>query len=82
MSTLPVSQDQLRAQFGPHLNLAPPGGWLADPTPDKLVETHCCFCGQQCGIKLKVKDNKVIGFDPWEEFPFNQGKLCPKGVKR
>ncbi|HJV37545.1 MAG TPA: molybdopterin oxidoreductase family protein [Geothrix sp.] len=82
MSTLPLSQDQLRAQFGPHLNLAPPGGWLSDPTPDKVVETHCCFCGQQCGIKLKVKDNKVIGFDPWEEFPFNQGKLCPKGVKR
>jgi assimilatory nitrate reductase catalytic subunit len=82
MSTLPLSQDQLRAQFGPHLNLAPPGGWLSDPTPDKVVETHCCFCGQQCGIKLKVKDNQVIGFDPWEEFPFNQGKLCPKGVKR
>ena len=82
MSTLPLSQDQLRAQFGPHLNLAPPGGWLSDPTPDKVVETHCCFCGQQCGIKLKVKHNQVIGFEPWEEFPFNQGKLCPKGVKR
>ena len=36
----------------------------------------------QCGIQLKVKDNKVIGFEPWEEFPVNQGKLCPKGVKR
>ncbi|HWH68484.1 MAG TPA: molybdopterin oxidoreductase family protein, partial [Candidatus Sulfotelmatobacter sp.] len=21
-------------------------------------------------------------FEPWMEFPFNQGKLCPKGVKR
>jgi assimilatory nitrate reductase catalytic subunit len=49
---------------------------------DRLVKTHCCFCGQQCGIQLKVKDNKVVGFEPWEEFPFNQGKLCPKGVKR
>jgi assimilatory nitrate reductase catalytic subunit len=29
-----------------------------------------------------VKDNNVIGFEPWEEFPFNQGMLCPKGVKR
>jgi assimilatory nitrate reductase catalytic subunit len=47
-----------------------------------LVETHCCFCGQQCGIKLKVRENHVIGFEPWEEFPFNQGRLCPKGVKR
>ncbi len=82
MATLPQSPDQLRTAFGPHLNLAPPDGWDADPVPDRLVETHCCFCGQQCGIKLKVKDNRVIGFDPWEEFPFNKGKLCPKGVKR
>jgi len=50
--------------------------------PDRLVKTHCCFCGQQCGIQLKVKDNEVIGFEPWYDFPFNQGKLCPKGVKR
>src|SRR5207247_7636234 len=27
-------------------------------------------------------DNRVIGFEPWEEFPFNRGMLCPKGVKR
>ena len=49
---------------------------------EKLVKTHCCFCGQQCGIQLKVRDNRVIGFEPWEEFPFNRGMLCPKGVKR
>ena len=48
----------------------------------KLVKTHCCFCGVQCGIQLKVQDNKVIGFEPWEEFPVNHGMLCPKGVKR
>ena len=35
-----------------------------------------------CGIQLKVKDNTVIGFEPWEEFPVNRGMLCPKGVKR
>ncbi len=50
--------------------------------PDRLVRTHCCFCGQQCGIQLKVRDNQVIGFEPWEEFPFNRGMLYPKGVKR
>ena len=49
---------------------------------EKFVKTHCCFCGQQCGIQLKVRDNRVIGFEPWEEFPFNRGMLCPKGVKR
>lgn len=49
---------------------------------DKLVPTHCCFCGQQCAMYLKVKDNQVIGVEPRYDFPFNQGKLCPKGVKR
>jgi assimilatory nitrate reductase catalytic subunit len=46
------------------------------------VKTHCCICGQQCDIVLKVKDDEVVGFEPWYEFPFNEGKLCPKGVKR
>ena len=50
--------------------------------PDRLVKTHCCFCGQQCGIQLKVLGDEVIGFEPWEDFPFNRGMLCPKGVKR
>ena len=49
--------------------------------PDKLVKTHCCFCGQQCGMQLKVHDNKVIGIEPWEEFPFNKGMLCPKVLR-
>ena len=51
-------------------------------TPDRYVKTHCCFCGQQCGMQLKVKDNLIVGVEPWYEFPFNRGMLCPKGVKR
>jgi assimilatory nitrate reductase catalytic subunit len=50
--------------------------------PDRLVPTHCCFCGQQCGMLLKVKDTQVIAVEPRYDFPFNQGKLCPKGIKR
>jgi assimilatory nitrate reductase catalytic subunit len=50
--------------------------------PDRRVKTHCCFCGQQCGVQLEVKDNTVIGIEPWYDFPFNRGMLCPKGVKR
>src|SRR5499427_299627 len=62
----------------------PPGGWQDESRnpAERLVKTHCCFCGQQCGIQLKVRGNQVIGFEPWEEFPFNRGMLCPKGVKR
>ncbi len=82
MAKLPASAKILEDKFGPHLAYVPPGGWVGRAEPDKIVKTHCCFCGMQCGIQLKVKDNNVIGFEPWEEFPFNKGKLCPKGVKR
>jgi assimilatory nitrate reductase catalytic subunit len=82
MARLPVDVTKLVNEFGPHLNSAPAVGWDPVGEVDRLVKTHCCFCGQQCGIQLKVKNNKVVGFDPWEEFPFNRGKLCPKGVKR
>jgi len=84
MAKAPISEEALKEQFGPHLNYVPPGGWKDESIhpAEKLVKTHCCFCGQQCGIQLKVSDNRVVGFEPWEEFPFNRGMLCPKGVKR
>ncbi|HWR15335.1 MAG TPA: molybdopterin-dependent oxidoreductase [Terriglobales bacterium] len=82
MAKLPVDIPELVKEFGPHVHRVPPGGWAHTGPDDKLVKTHCCFCGQQCGIQLRVRDNKVVGFEPWEDFPFNKGKLCPKGVKR
>ena len=84
MAKAPASPEALQERYGPHRNDAPPGGWEenARRPPDRLVKTHCCFCGQQCGIQLKVRDNAVVGFEPWEDFPFNKGMLCPKGVRR
>src|SRR5688500_6932955 len=82
MATLPKDQGTLENSWGPHLSRMEGMSLDTGAEPDKIVATHCCFCGQQCGINLKVKDNKVVGFEPREEFPFNRGKLCPKGVKR
>ena len=82
MATLPCTAESLIEAYGPHLNHEPPGGFAARTAPDRTVNTHCCFCGQQCGVTLAVKDERVVGVEPWEEFPFNQGKLCPKGIKR
>src|SRR3954465_4522363 len=81
MAQLPTESADLIDYFGPH-RAYPTGKRLETGVePDRLVKTHCCFCGQQCGIVLKVKDDEVVGFEPWYEFPFNEGKLCPKGVK-
>ena len=82
MATLPASELKIIEGFGPHLSDMTGLRLSTTAEPERLVKTHCCFCGQQCGIQLKVRDNTVIGFEPWEEFPFNRGMLCPKGVKR
>src|SRR3954452_19785251 len=80
MATIPVDEVDIIHAFGPHRSAKVRG--TSSDEPEKLVKTHCCFCGQQCGIQLKVRHNEVIGFEPWEDFPFNRGMLCPKGVKR
>jgi assimilatory nitrate reductase catalytic subunit len=68
--------------FAPHAAYSAGARLDTGAEPDRIVDTHCCFCGQQCGIRLKVKDEEVIGFEPRYEFPFNRGMLCPKGIKR
>src|SRR6476469_5101226 len=79
---IPPLDRETIARFGPHLAYAKDGRLDTGIEPDKYVKTHCCFCGQQCGMQLKVKDNLVVGVEPWYEFPFNKGMMCPKGIKR
>ena len=82
MAKLPDQLSEITERFGPHQAYSSGVRLATNVEPERIVKTHCCFCGQQCGIQLKVKDNVVIGFEPWEDFPFNRGMLCPKGVKR
>jgi assimilatory nitrate reductase catalytic subunit len=82
MATPPSAAPEVVNQFGPHRAYAAGPRLETAAEPDRLVKTHCCFCGMQCGIQLKVQGDQVIGFEPWEDFPFNRGMLCPKGVKR
>jgi assimilatory nitrate reductase catalytic subunit len=57
-----------------------PARWDSEEQIDRYVPTHCCYCGVQCGMYLKVVDNKVVGVEPREDFPLNHGMLCPKGA--
>ena len=43
------------------------------------VTTTCPYCGTGCALNLVVKDGKVIGTQPCNRSPVNEGKLCPKG---
>ncbi len=49
---------------------------------EELISTHCCFCGMQCGMNIRVhtETNQVVGVEPRYDFPMNGGRLCPKGV--
>jgi assimilatory nitrate reductase catalytic subunit len=49
---------------------------------EKLVTTHCCYCGMQCGMHIRVdeKTNKVMGVEPRYDWVLTRGKMCPKGV--
>jgi len=82
VAQIPSESTEIIERFGPHRSVATAPRLDTGTVPDRAVKTHCCFCGQQCGMQLLVKDDQVIGVEPWMEFPFNQGKLCPKGVKR
>ena len=81
-STTPSLDRETIREFGPHLAYSSEDRLDTGVEPEKYVKTHCCFCGQQCGMQLKVKDNLVVGVEPWYEFPFNKGMMCPKGIKR
>ena len=82
MSTVPAGLPELISEHGPHLAHRTGARTSSEAEPERLVDTHCCFCGQQCGMTLKVRGNRVIGLEPRYDFPFNRGMLCPKGVNR
>ena len=75
MAVIPADPLRIIERFGPHLSSMTGARLSTSIEPERLVKTHCCFCGQQCGIQLKVRGNEVIGFEPWEDFPFNRG-MC------
>jgi len=72
--------DQIIEQYGPRLHDEPWGGWQGGREIDRIVPTHCPYCGVQCGMNLLVSEEHVVGFEPRYDFPVNEGKLCPKGV--
>jgi assimilatory nitrate reductase catalytic subunit len=66
--------------FDYHQNIQATTPWKSNELVDRYVPTHCCYCGVQCGMYLKVSNDKVVGVEPRADFPVNQGMLCPKGT--
>jgi formate dehydrogenase alpha subunit len=45
----------------------------------EFVPTTCPYCGTGCSFYLVVRENRVLGIEPWHTPPINEGKLCQKG---
>jgi assimilatory nitrate reductase catalytic subunit len=57
----------------------PAAHWKATVAGERLVATQCPFCGVQCGMYLRVADDRVVGVEP-RNHDINKQRLCPKGV--
>jgi formate dehydrogenase major subunit len=56
------------------------GERMSDSNLIKYVQTTCPYCGVGCTLNLVVKNEKVVGVEPYKRSPINDGKLCPKGL--
>ena len=56
----------------------PAAHWKATAAGERLVPTHCCFCGVQCGMYLRVMDGRVIGVEPATTTSTSSG-CAPRG---
>ncbi len=59
MATIPVHTIEVIERFGPHLARSKGARLDSGVAPDKTVKTHCCFCGQQCGVE-RVADGRRV----------------------
>ena len=48
--------------------------------PDAWKKGVCRYCGTGCGVKVGIKDNKMVAIKGNEEYPVNKGTLCLKGL--
>ena len=47
VATIPVDEHAIIDRFGPHLSEMTGASLSTSVEPERLVKTHCCFCGQQ-----------------------------------
>jgi len=48
---------------------------------DQWHKTSCVMCAQNCGLEVKVENNKMVKVRPDRDNPRSQGYACRKGLK-
>jgi len=44
------------------------------------VASVCCYCGTGCGVRVTVREGRVVAVAGDPAHPSNQGRLCSKGL--
>ena len=52
---------------------------IASTSPQKIVNTTCCYCGVGCGVSATVENNTITSVKGDKQHPANEGRLCVKG---
>lgn len=47
---------------------------------EEIVTTVCGLCSANCGVRLRVREGRVIKIEGMKEHPGSEGRLCPKGA--
>jgi anaerobic selenocysteine-containing dehydrogenase len=42
--------------------------------------TACCICGNNCGLEVEVRDDRIVKVRGDKKNPFSQGYVCSKGL--
>jgi anaerobic selenocysteine-containing dehydrogenase len=42
--------------------------------------TACCICSNNCGLRVQVKDDRIVKIKGDKKNPFSQGYVCNKGL--
>ncbi|RYF55804.1 MAG: nitrate reductase, partial [Comamonadaceae bacterium] len=56
-----------------------PLAFLRTPSTDS-VASICCYCGTGCGVRVQVRDARVIAVEGDVDHPSSRGALCSKGT--
>jgi len=56
--------------------------WVPTPAKGKIsqIDTVCTLCPGACGITVRKVGNRVVKIEPRENYPVNQGGICPLGM--
>lgn len=55
---------------------------LGDRHDTVWIPSTCWIGKQECGVRVRTMDGRIVKIDGHPDYPRNKGKLCPKGMSQ